>query len=110
MAPKPFNVRSFDDYVQKLRKAYVLLDAHERQAIILKCAQKLAAKERLVLIEDMALLAENAGLTEWPVVLMGSFDESFLDVPGEVLATAMNRTSPMTIELRASVSRIPLLR
>jgi glycyl-tRNA synthetase beta chain len=42
-----------------------------------------------VLIEDMALLAENAGLTEWPVVLMGSFDESFLDVPGEVLATAM---------------------
>jgi glycyl-tRNA synthetase beta chain len=89
MAPKPFSVRSFDDYVQKLRKAYVLLDAHERQAIILKCAQKLAAKERLVLIEDMALLAENAGLTEWPVVLMGSFDESFLDVPGEVLATAM---------------------
>ena len=49
----------------------------EREAIILKGAQKLAAKQQLVLIEDMALLAENAGLTEWPVVLMGSFDESF---------------------------------
>ena len=61
----------------------------EREAIILKGAQKLAAKQQLVLIEDMALLAENAGLTEWPVVLMGSFDESFLDVPAEVLATSM---------------------
>ena len=89
MAPKPFSVRSFDDYVQKLRKAFVILDPREREAIILKGAQKLAAKQQLVLVEDMALLAENAGLTEWPVVLMGSFDESFLEVPGEVLATSM---------------------
>ncbi|MGH6826077.1 glycine--tRNA ligase subunit beta [Methyloceanibacter sp.] len=89
MAPKPFAVRSFDDYVEKLRKAYVILDPREREATILKQAQKLAAKEKLVLIEDMGLLAENAGLTEWPVVLMGSFDQSFLDVPGEVLSTAM---------------------
>ena len=89
MAPKPFSVRSFDDYVQRLRKAFVILDPREREAIILKGAQKLAAKQQLVLVEDMALLAENAGLTEWPVVLMGSFDESFLDVPGEVLATSM---------------------
>ncbi|MGB8710864.1 MAG: glycine--tRNA ligase subunit beta [Methyloceanibacter sp.] len=89
MAPRPFSVRSFDDYVQRLRKAFVILDPREREAIILKGAQKLAAKQQLVLVEDMALLAENAGLTEWPVVLMGSFDESFLDVPGEVLATSM---------------------
>ncbi|HEX6831798.1 MAG TPA: glycine--tRNA ligase subunit beta [Methyloceanibacter sp.] len=89
MAPKPFSVRSFDDYVQKLRKAFVVLDPREREAIILKGAQRLAAKQQLVLIEDMALLAENAGLTEWPVVLMGSFDESLLEVPGEVLATSM---------------------
>jgi glycyl-tRNA synthetase beta chain len=89
MAPKPFSVRSFDDYVQKLRKAFVILDPREREAIILKGAQKLAAKQQLVLVEDMALLAENAGLTEWPVVLMGSFDDSFLEVPGEVLATSM---------------------
>jgi len=89
MAPKPFSVRSFDDYVQRLRKAFVILDGREREAIILKGAQKLAAKQQLVLIDDMALLAENAGLTEWPVVLMGSFDESFLSVPAEVLSTAM---------------------
>jgi glycyl-tRNA synthetase beta chain len=89
MAPKPFSVRNFDDYVQKLRKAFVILDPREREVIILKGAQRLAAKQQLTLIEDMALLTENAGLTEWPVVLMGSFDESFLDVPGEVLATAM---------------------
>jgi glycyl-tRNA synthetase beta chain len=89
MAPKPFSVRSFDDYVQRLRQAFVILDPREREAIILKGAQKLAAKQQLLLVEDMALLAENAGLTEWPVVLMGSFDASFLDVPGEVLATSM---------------------
>jgi glycyl-tRNA synthetase beta chain len=89
MAPKPFGVRSFDDYVQRLRQAFVILDPREREAIILKGAQELAAKQQLVLVEDMALLSENAGLTEWPVVLMGSFDESFLEVPGEVLATSM---------------------
>jgi len=89
MAPKPFSVRSFDDYVQRLRNAFVILEPREREAIILKGAQKLAAKQQLLLVEDIALLAENAGLTEWPVVLMGSFDASFLDVPGEVLATSM---------------------
>ena len=89
MAPKPFAVRNFDDYAKRLRDAYVILDGREREAIILKGAQKLAAKQELVLVEDMALLAENAGLTEWPVALMGSFDESFLEVPGEVLATSM---------------------
>jgi glycyl-tRNA synthetase beta chain len=89
MAPKPFSVRGFDDYVERLRKAYVILDAKEREIVILQGAQKLAAKQQLVLIEDMALLAENAGLTEWPVVLMGSFDQSFLNVPAEVLSTAM---------------------
>jgi glycyl-tRNA synthetase beta chain len=89
MAPEPFNVKNFDNYTAKLRKAYVVLDAREREAIILKQAQELAGKQGLVLIEDMGLLAENAGLTEWPVVLMGAFDESFLDVPPEVLATTM---------------------
>jgi glycyl-tRNA synthetase beta chain len=89
MAPKPFAVSSFKDYAAKLRKAFVILDAKEREAIILKGAQKLAAKHDLTLIEDAGLLAENAGLTEWPVVLIGSFDESFLEVPPEVLSTAM---------------------
>ena len=55
--------------------------------LILDGARALAKKEKLTLVEDEALLAENAGLTEWPVALMGSFDEAFLEVPPEVLAT-----------------------
>ena len=89
MAPEPFAVKNFDDYEAKLREAYVDLDGNERIVSILEDARALAAKEGLTLVEDEALLAENAGLTEWPVVLMGKFDESFLDVPPEVLATSM---------------------
>jgi glycyl-tRNA synthetase beta chain len=89
VAPKSFSVKSFDDYEKKLRQAYVILDGRERETIILKSAEKLAAKQKLALIDDMGLLAGNAGLTEWPVALMGSFDESFLDVPPEVLSTSM---------------------
>jgi glycyl-tRNA synthetase beta chain len=89
LAPKPFAVKDFKDYAAKLRKAFVILDSSEREAIILKGARKLADKHGLTLIEDAGLLAENAGLTEWPVVLIGAFDESFLDVPPEVLSTAM---------------------
>ena len=83
--------------MKRLRKAYVILDPREREAIILKGAQKLAAKQKLALVEDMALLAENAGLTEWPVVLMGSFDESFLDVPAEVLCHLDEGASEMLL-------------
>jgi glycyl-tRNA synthetase beta chain len=89
MAPEPFSVKSFDDYKKKLREAFVILDGDERASRILKDARALAAKEELTLVEDEALLAENAGLTEWPVVLMGSFDAAFLSVPPEVLSTAM---------------------
>jgi glycyl-tRNA synthetase beta chain len=89
MAPKSFAVKNFQDYVAKLKDAFVILDGEERAALIFKTARKLAEKEGLALVEDEALLAENAGLTEWPVVLMGSFDEDFLSVPPEVLATAM---------------------
>lgn len=89
MAPKPFAVKNFADYAEKLRKAYVILDAAERTKLILDGARKLAQKEKLDLVEDEGLLAENAGLIEWPVPLMGFFDESFLQVPAEVLATSM---------------------
>jgi len=67
----------------------VILDGEERARIILESARALAAKQGLALVEDEALLAENAGLTEGPVVLMGAFDEDFLSVPPEVLATSM---------------------
>jgi glycyl-tRNA synthetase beta chain len=89
MAPEPFKVKRFKDYEEKLREAKVILDGDERARIILEAARKLADKEGLMLVEDQALLAENAGLTEWPVVLMGSFDQEFLSVPPEVLTTSM---------------------
>lgn len=89
MAPKSFGVKSFKDYAAKLKDAFVILDSDERAATISKGAHKLAEKEGLTLVEDEALLAENAGLTEWPVPLIGAFDEDFLSVPPEVLATAM---------------------
>lgn len=89
MAPEPFNVKGFADYREKLRKAKVILDGEERARLILEGARALAKKEKLALIEDEGLLAENAGLTEWPVALMGAFDAAFLDVPAEVLATSM---------------------
>jgi len=89
MAPKPFAVKNFKDYAEKLREGFVILDGEERAALISKHAHKLADKQGLALVEDEALLAENAGLTEWPVLLMGEFDEDFLLVPPEVLATSM---------------------
>jgi glycyl-tRNA synthetase beta chain len=89
MAPKSFAVKSFKDYAAKLKDAFVILDSDERAATISKGAHKLAEKEGLTLVDDEALLAENAGLTEWPVPLIGAFDEDFLSVPPEVLATAM---------------------
>src|SRR5581483_5723560 len=89
MAPEPFSVKSFADYAKKLREAKVILGGKERARIIAEEARSQAARHGLALVEDEGLLAENAGLTEWPVALMGSFDESFLAVPPEVLSTAM---------------------
>jgi len=85
----PFEVKSFEDYGTKLNAAKVLLPASERAEMIREQALALAKKAGLELVEDEGLLAENAGLTEWPVVLMGSFDEGFLEVPGECLTTSM---------------------
>ena len=84
-----FEVTGFEDYAEKLAGHAVMLNAEERAEEIKEQAAALADKAKLELIEDEALLAENAGLTEWPVVLMGSFDESFLDVPAECLTTSM---------------------
>jgi len=85
----PFRVHSFEDYVEKLRANRVILDAAERTQRIAEQARELAAKHKLQLVEDEGLLAENAGLTEWPIVLMGHFDESFLEVPPEVIITSL---------------------
>ncbi len=89
MAPEPFTVKGFADYEEKLRARYVILRAGERASIIHARANALAKDAGLELVEDDALLQETAGLTEWPVVLMGAFDEAFLDVPEEVIITAI---------------------
>ena len=88
-APDPFTVSSFEDYVAKLERAHVILDPAERAARIAHDAQQLAFASGLELIEDAGLLAENAGLTEWPVTLLGRIEERFRDLPPEVLQTSM---------------------
>jgi glycyl-tRNA synthetase beta chain len=91
MAPHAFKVRRFDDYVTKLEKAKVVLDPARRREIILADAKNLAFAQRHDLVEDAGLLTEVAGLVEWPVVLMGAFDEAFLSIPDEVIrATIRN--------------------
>ena len=89
LGPGPFKVKNFSDYEAKLAAHHVMLDPAARAAAISEQAHALAKQAKLELVEDEALLIENAGLTEWPVVLMGSFDKSFLEVPGEVLMTSM---------------------
>jgi len=74
-----------DDYAAKLRDAFVIVDHEEREAVIREGARKAASDAGLVLVEDEGLVIENAGLTEWPVPLLGRFDEAFLDVPPEVI-------------------------
>ena len=87
----PFKVKSFDEYVTQLTAHKVMLDPEARAATIREAAQAAAKEARLHLVEDEALITENAGLTEWPVVLMGTFDNEFLEVPGEVLTTSMKQ-------------------
>ncbi|WP_019198618.1 glycine--tRNA ligase subunit beta, partial [Afipia birgiae] len=91
MAPAEITVRRFDDYASKLEAAKVVLDPERRKNIILEDAKELAFAQGFELVEDQVLLDEVAGLVEWPVVLMGSFDEEFLSIPGEVIrATIRN--------------------
>jgi glycyl-tRNA synthetase beta chain len=91
MAPAPFKVRRLDDYATKLEKAKVVLDPERRKEMILTDAKNLSFAQGYELVEDAGLVAEVAGLVEWPVVLMGSFDEAFLAIPDEVIrATIRN--------------------
>ena len=89
MAPDAFAVRSFEDYETKLKRAKVILRAEERQAAIWQEAETQAFALGHCVVEDAGLLAEVAGLVEWPVVMMGQIDEEFLDLPPEVLKTSM---------------------
>ena len=91
MAPAAINVRRFGDYEAKLLDAKVVLDPDRRKDSIATDARQLAFAQGYELVEDQALLEEVAGLVEWPVVLMGSFDSEYLTIPAEVIrATIRN--------------------
>ena len=81
----PVNIGNAGDYAQKLRNAHVLVHFSERCRIIRDGAKAAAAAAGLTLVEDEGLVIENAGLTEWPVPMLGRFDPAFLDVPQEVI-------------------------
>ncbi|MBY0423043.1 MAG: glycine--tRNA ligase subunit beta, partial [Parvularculaceae bacterium] len=89
MAPGVIRVRTFEKYEAALKAAYVEIDAGRRAEAILEEARTLARAQGLELVEDKGLLAEVAGLVEWPVVRMGSFDAKFLDVPEEAITATM---------------------
>jgi glycyl-tRNA synthetase beta chain len=106
MAPAAIDVRRFEDYQARLHAAKVVLDPQARKDIILAEAKTLAQAQNLELVEDQALLDEVAGLVEWPVVMMGSFEKEFLAIPHEVIrATIRNNlkcfvvSDPKTEEL-----------
>ena len=89
MAPGRFSVSSFDGYEAELKRRFVMLRAEERAESIWNDATNAAFALGLEVVEDKGLLAEVAGLVEWPVVLLGDIDAEFLDLPPEVLQTSM---------------------
>ena len=104
MAPDPITPKNFDDYAAKLEAAKVVVDAAERARRIKADAETLAFAQGLELVDDPALLAEVAGLVEWPVALMGEIGPDFLHLPPEVLQTSM-RTHQKFFSVRNPVSR-----
>ncbi len=106
MAPGAFDVTGFDDYEAKLKRAYVVLDAAERAEAIWHDATNQAFANGLEVVEDKGLLAEVAGLVEWPVVLMGEIGEDFLGLPPEVLQTSMKEHQKFFSVKNPKTSRI----
>jgi glycyl-tRNA synthetase beta chain len=81
----PITIGGAGDYAEKLRACHVIIDQAEREAIVRDGAKKAAEDAGLSLVEDEGLVIENAGLTEWPVPLLGTFDAAYLEVPEEVI-------------------------
>src|ERR1051326_6612019 len=102
----PIEVRRFEDYERKLRDAHVIVEAAERKESILHEARQKAFALGLELVEDAGLLEEVAGLAEWPVVLIGTIEDAFMDLPPEILQTAM-RAHQKYFALRSSDSPPP---
>ncbi|HEY4201104.1 MAG TPA: glycine--tRNA ligase subunit beta [Devosiaceae bacterium] len=105
LAPQAIRVKRFDDYVSALEKANVVLDLDRRKDIIRADAAHLAFARNLKVIEDEGLLEEVAGLVEWPVVMMGSFDPDFLSVPEEVIIATI-RTNQKCFCVRAADGKL----
>ncbi|MEA2934739.1 MAG: glycyl-tRNA synthetase beta chain [Variibacter sp.] len=106
MTPDTFTVRRLDDYAAKLEKARVVLDAARRQEIIAADAKNLAFAQGLELVEDAGLLAEVAGLVEWPVVLMGEFDAAFLSIPDQVIRTTIRNNQKCFVLRDAATGKL----
>jgi glycyl-tRNA synthetase beta chain len=87
--PGAITVGGAADYMQKLQACHVIVDQDERERIIREGAAAAVAEAGLQLLEDEGLAVENAGLTEWPVPLLGRFDDDYLDVPREVIVLTM---------------------
>lgn len=89
MAPAAITANSFEDYENKLKRAHVILSPEERADVIWHDATQAAFAQGLEVVEDKGLLAEVAGLVEWPVTLMGEIGADFLELPAEVLQSSM---------------------
>jgi glycyl-tRNA synthetase beta chain len=87
--PGAITVGGASDYLEKLRACHVIVDQEERERIIREGAAAVAREAGQQLLEDEGLVVENAGLTEWPVPLLGRFDDGYLDVPREVIVLTM---------------------
>jgi glycyl-tRNA synthetase beta chain len=106
MAPAAFAVKRFDDYLAKLEQAKVVLDPARRAAMILTDAKHLAFAQGLELVEDEGLLAEVAGLVEWPVTLMGTFDAAFLSIPEEVIRATIRNNQKCFVLRDAATAKL----
>jgi glycyl-tRNA synthetase beta chain len=106
MAPGAIAVRRFEDYEAKLLEAKVVLDPERRKDVILEDAKELAFAQGLELVEDQGLLDEVAGLVEWPVVLMGSFDKEFLLIPGEVVRATIRNNQKCFVVIDPRTGRL----
>jgi glycyl-tRNA synthetase beta chain len=105
--PGPITVGGPGDYIEKLRACQVIVDQEERERLIREQAQAAATEAGLLLLEDEGLVVENAGLTEWPVPLLGRFDADFLDVPREVIVLTMRTNQKYFACLDAEANLAP---
>jgi glycyl-tRNA synthetase beta chain len=106
MAPQPFKVRRLEDYAAKLEKAKVVLDSERRKEMILADAKNLAFAQGYELVEDAGLLAEVAGLVEWPVALMGSFEAAFLSIPAEIIRATIRNNQKCFVQRDPASGRL----